>query len=404
MAEKERTSGDIVREQEPVLPTVNPDAQKSSKGLGFEIPSAVYVCVWISLSSSVILFNKWILDTLNFHYPVLLTTYHLIFSTIMTQILARYTTYLDGRKSVKMTGRVYLRAIVPIGVFFSLSLICSNLTYLYLSVAFIQMLKATTPVAVLLAGWALGVSSPNLKTFLNVSAIVIGVIIASIGEIKFDIIGFMYQMAGVAFEAIRLTMVQRLLSGSEFKMDPLVSLYYFAPVCAAINLVVAVFWELPKVSMTDVYNVGLFTFLLNGMVAFGLNVSVVMLIGKTSSLVLTLCGVLKDVLLVVASMLIWGTQVSGLQFFGYSIALIGMLYYKLGADQLKGYAAEAARQWSELGNTRPVLRKLILVGGVVTLIFLLFGGVAPRYAPDYVPNVNEIYSAAANKVSSFGTA
>ena len=40
-----------------------------------------------------------------------------------------------------MTGRVYLRAIVPIGIFFSLSLICGNQTYLYLSVAFIQMLK-----------------------------------------------------------------------------------------------------------------------------------------------------------------------------------------------------------------------------------------------------------------------
>ena len=40
-----------------------------------------------------------------------------------------------------MTGRVYLRAIVPIGFFFSLSLICGNKTYLYLSVAFIQMLK-----------------------------------------------------------------------------------------------------------------------------------------------------------------------------------------------------------------------------------------------------------------------
>ena len=59
----------------------------------------------------------------------------------MTQLLARYTTLLDGRKTVKMTGRVYLRAIVPIGFFFSLSLICGNLTYLYLSVAFIQMLK-----------------------------------------------------------------------------------------------------------------------------------------------------------------------------------------------------------------------------------------------------------------------
>ena len=59
----------------------------------------------------------------------------------MTQILARTTTLLDGRKKIKMTGRVYLRAIVPIGLFFSLSLICGNLTYLYLSVAFIQMLK-----------------------------------------------------------------------------------------------------------------------------------------------------------------------------------------------------------------------------------------------------------------------
>jgi hypothetical protein len=59
----------------------------------------------------------------------------------MTQILSRTTTMLDGRKKVKMTGRVYLRAIVPIGCFFSLSLICGNKTYLYLNVAFIQMLK-----------------------------------------------------------------------------------------------------------------------------------------------------------------------------------------------------------------------------------------------------------------------
>jgi hypothetical protein len=59
----------------------------------------------------------------------------------MTQFLARFTTILDSRKKVPMTGRVYLRAIVPIGLFFSLSLICGNLAYLYLSVAFIQMLK-----------------------------------------------------------------------------------------------------------------------------------------------------------------------------------------------------------------------------------------------------------------------
>ena len=57
--------------------------------------------------------------------------------------MSRTTTLLDGRKKVKMTGKVYLRAIVPIGVMFSMSLICGNLTYLYLSVSFIQMLKVS---------------------------------------------------------------------------------------------------------------------------------------------------------------------------------------------------------------------------------------------------------------------
>ena len=71
----------------------------------------------------------------------MLTTWHLVFATIMTQTLARTTTLLDARKNVKMTGHVYLRAIVPIGFLFSMSLIFGNLTYIYLSVAFIQMLK-----------------------------------------------------------------------------------------------------------------------------------------------------------------------------------------------------------------------------------------------------------------------
>ncbi|KAK3989816.1 triose-phosphate transporter family-domain-containing protein [Cladorrhinum sp. PSN332] len=379
--DKSRASGDSPRD---TLPTINPDVEKSQPPKSTLHP-AVYVSIWITLSSSVILFNKWILSTLQFEYPVILTTWHLTFATIMTQLLARYTTLLDGRKTVKMTGRVYLRAIVPIGFFFSLSLICGNLTYLYLSVAFIQMLKATTPVAVLISSWALGVSTPNLKVFLNVSVIVVGVVIASIGEIKFVWIGFIYQIFGIAFEALRLTMVQRLLSSAEYKMDPLVSLYYFAPVCAAMNFAVALFWEVPKISMDQIYDVGLFTLLLNGLCAFALNVSVVFLIGKTSSLVLTLCGVLKDVLLVVASMIIWGTQVSGLQFFGYSIALGGMVYYKLGFEAIKGYAGEAGRQWADFGNRRPILRRISIMLFAVMTLFVLLGGLAPSYAPGMDP-------------------
>ncbi|OCK74126.1 TPT-domain-containing protein [Lepidopterella palustris CBS 459.81] len=299
--------------------------------------SSIYITVWIVISSILILFNKWILHTAKFEFPLFLTTWHLVFATFMTQIMAQTTNRLDSRHKIPMTGRIYFRAIVPIGVFFSLSLICGNLAYLYLSVSFIQMLKATNAVATLLAMWAFGIAPRNLKTLVNVFFIVIGVAIASFGEIKFDITGFTYQVSGVIFEAIRLVMVQRLLSSAEFKMDPLVSLYYFAPACAIINGVATMIIELPRMTVQDIYHIGMLTLLANALVAFLLNVCVVILIGKTSVVALTLLGVLKNILLVVASMIIFLDPVTHLQFFGYSLALGGLVYYKLGGEKITAY-------------------------------------------------------------------
>ncbi|SMQ51494.1 unnamed protein product [Zymoseptoria tritici ST99CH_1A5] len=404
MSEKERQSGEQVdREDAPVLPTVNPSAEKSSEPSSSSggLHPAVYIATWISLSSSVIIFNKWILDTAGFRFPIVLTTWHLAFATLMTQLLARFTTVLDSRKKVPMTGKIYLRAIVPIGLMFSLSLICGNLTYLYLSVSFIQMLKATTPVAVLIASWVFGVAPVNLKTLGNVSFIVIGVMIASYGEINFVLIGFLFQIGGIVFEATRLVMVQRLLSSAEFKMDPLVSLYYFAPACAIMNGIVSLLVEIPKMTLADVEKVGYFTFLVNAMIAFLLNVSVVFLIGKTSSLVMTLSGVLKDILLVLASMLIFRDPVAPLQFFGYSIALGGLVYYKLGGEKLREHMGGLQRSWAEYGVQHPAARKIIVFIGVMVTLGLLLGGVSSSGALGDAYSAGAIASHAGEKLGSW---
>lgn len=135
-----------------------------------------------------------------------------------------------------------------------------------------------------MAGWVLGIDPVDFKKLGNVSFIVIGVVLASFGEINFVMIGFIYQLGGIIFEAVRICMVQRLLNGAEFKMDPLVSLYYFAPVCAVMNLTVALLWEVPRISMTEVYTVGISTFFANACCAFLLNVSVVFLVGAVRML------------------------------------------------------------------------------------------------------------------------
>lgn len=89
-------------------------------------------------------------------------------------------------------------------------------------------------------------------------------------------------------------------------------------------------------------------------------------------------------------MLIWGTQVSLTQFFGYTIALGGLLYYKLGADQIKQHIGQAGRSWGEFGQNRPVARKLLVAGLVIVTILLLLGGLGPTYAPEQTKNLKDM--------------
>ena len=97
---------------------------------------------------------------------------------------------------------------------------------------------------------------------------------------------------------------------------------------------------------------------------------------------MTLCGVLKDILLVAASIAIWGTPISALQYFGYSIALCGLVYYKLGGATIKAQFSEMGRAWAEYGAKHPALRKLIVFGSILLLLFIVLGGLAPTVGYD----------------------
>lgn len=103
--------------------------------------------------------------------------------------------------------------------------------------------------------------------------------IASVGEIRISWLGVWFQIAGLFFEAMRLVMIQVLLSDDGEKMDPLLSLYYYAPICGAMNIVTVYMTELDTFQMADFVRVGPSILLLNAMVAFGLNVASVFLVG-----------------------------------------------------------------------------------------------------------------------------
>jgi len=131
-------------------PLPSPASAASPKPAKTKLSATAIIPVWIVLSSSVIIYNNYLLTTLEFKYPVFIVTWHLTFAAIGTRVLQRTTRLLDGTKDIHMSKDMFVRSILPIGVLFSGSLILSNTAYLYLSVSYIQMLKVcfiiTTPI------------------------------------------------------------------------------------------------------------------------------------------------------------------------------------------------------------------------------------------------------------------
>ncbi|KAL0333912.1 UNVERIFIED_CONTAM: putative sugar phosphate/phosphate translocator [Sesamum angustifolium] len=287
--------------------------------------SYAYVAVWIFLSFMVIVYNKYILDPkmYNWPYPISLTMIHMAFCSSLAYILVRILKVVDP---VTMSWDLYVKSVIPIGLLYSLSLWLSNSAYIYLSVSFIQMLKALMPVAVYTIGVMFKKESFKSETMANMISISIGVAIAAYGEAKFDSMGVVLQLGAVAFEATRLVMIQILLTSRGISLNPITSLYYVAPCCLVFLFLPWVYVEYPILAEKS-------SFHLDSRSSSGPIILRIceprcfLLVGKTSALTMNVAGVVKDWLLIAFSWSVIKDTVTPVNLLGYALAFLGVGYY-----------------------------------------------------------------------------
>ncbi|KAH7546404.1 hypothetical protein FEM48_Zijuj01G0197100 [Ziziphus jujuba var. spinosa] len=309
--------------------------------------SYAYVSVWIFLSFTVIVYNKYILDRkmYNWPFPISLTMIHMAFCSSLAYLLVRVFKVVEP---VSMTRELYLKSVVPIGALYSLSLWFSNSAYIYLSVSFIQMLKALMPVAVYSIGVSFKKDSFKYDTMINMVSISLGVAIAAYGEAKFDLWGVFLQLCAVAFEATRLVLIQILLNAKGISLNPITSLYYVAPCCFVFLCVPWVLVEFPLLRDTSSFHFDFFIFGTNSFCAFALNLAVFLLVGKTSALTMNVAGVVKDWLLIAFSWSVIKDTVTPINLFGYGLAFLGVAYYN--HSKLQALKANEAQKKTQQAN------------------------------------------------------
>jgi drug/metabolite transporter (DMT)-like permease len=296
----------------------------------------------MALSGAVVLHNKYLLSTFNFHFPGIMTMMHMGYSFILSAILIKVFKVCE---LPALTAQQFLMNIMPVAALYAIMLTCSNYSYMYLSVAFIQMLKASLPVLVFTVSVIAGLMSFDYKILTSILVICFGIFFVTTGEVQLHWVGFFLQVTALIVEANRLCLIEILLKKKGITLNPLTTTFYVAPATCLCLFVGVMIFEVKEIStVVGMISASPLTFVLNCSLAFLLNLAVFLIIGNTSALTMNIAGIAKDVVVITASTFLYTTVLSGRSISGFVLAVIGVSCYNYFKFRLMQQAANAKHQ------------------------------------------------------------
>jgi len=281
---------------------------------------------YIALSGGLINFNKYLMNKQRFPHPMALTAMHMAASLVLCSLmlLVRPSAMPSVEACKGKMAKLY-KYLAPIGCLFAIMLYGSNRAYLYCSIAFLQFMKEANVVLVFTFSAMAGLQFFNRQRVVVIAWVILGSSLCVHGEMNFVFIGFMLQAVSQLAECARAVVAEIVLSGSEFKLDPLSYTFFMAPVCLVVLAIGNIItWDHSVITDLAVW----WPYLLpNACMAFCLNVMIAQVIKETSAVGFIITGVVKDIVLVVFSSAVFHDSITTVQWLSFSVTLSGVFFW-----------------------------------------------------------------------------
>ncbi|XRB24177.1 sugar phosphate transporter domain-containing protein [Pseudoscourfieldia marina] len=333
------------------------------------VARATTLAMWLLLSSAIILSNKELVGAHKFVHPMTLSAMGMA-ATAALAYTCKLAVYALARAAPKreMKGKpapeansVTSMLVVPLGFVSALTLYTGNAAYLYLSVGFVQMLKAFTPVLTMFLLWICELE--NITPRLAVATVVIaaGTAMAAKAEPRINLQGLAYMLTSMVGEAAKMVLTQSLLTktnGSKSSSTPKTATGWsyqqanryldtlgsssfvtsaFLGIGAHVYEADGLYRALPNLFLAKpMYTV------VKSSLAFFVNLSQLAALSLCGSLVLKVAGCVKSALLVYLGWLLFNEEVSAQGIFGYGVSLVGF-YFFTQAKQSAAVPPKAAK-------------------------------------------------------------
>ncbi|ORC92357.1 solute carrier family 35, member E3 [Trypanosoma theileri] len=266
-------------------------------------------------SITIVFINKWIFEDHDFRGSITLTLIHFVV-TFLGLLLSLACGVFEPK-------RISIIRVLPLSISFCGFVVLTNMSLLYNSVGFYQLIKVlTTPLLVVMETFIYR-QTFSTKIKLSLALICIGVAIATVTDSEVNLTGVV-----IALSALLVTCQYQIWVGTkqkELECDSCQLLFYQAPLSALLLVPIAYFVEGPKLiyPCSDTVMVILFS----GVVAFLVNISIFLVIGKTSPVTYNVLGHFKLCVILFFGYFFFGGDMNVKKLLGVILTLAGVFWY-----------------------------------------------------------------------------
>ncbi|KAI9188476.1 triose-phosphate transporter family-domain-containing protein, partial [Polychytrium aggregatum] len=291
---------------------------------------------WYITSLCLAIYNKFLLskDHYGFHFPLFTTMIHMMMQSVLSLLVV--TCILPSMKPTRLPSlRDYVLRVLPCSMATGLDIGLSNSSLQHITLTFYTMVKSASPVFVLLFAFLFGLEKPTWKLTLIILTIFVGILLTVLHETKFDALGYFFVQLATVLSGLRWALTQVLLEKESIGMsNPFAASVVLAPLMAislmAASMIVEGFGAVFASPFYAQFATALQTSLIlimGGVLAFVMVMFEFYLISHTSVVTFSIAGVFKEIITIIAGMVVFHDRLNAVNVIGLVISLLGIGMY-----------------------------------------------------------------------------
>ncbi|KAL1116850.1 hypothetical protein AAG570_005319 [Ranatra chinensis] len=263
----------------------------------------------------------------DFPYPMTVTMVQLVSITVYSGPLFN----LWGiRRFTNLGWPFYFKFLVPLALGKFMASVFTHVSIWKVPVSYVHTVKATMPLfTVVLSRFILG-EKQTFKVYMSLVPIILGVGIATMTELSFDLTGLLSALAATMQHSLQNIFSKKVLHDTG--VHHLRLLLVLGRLALLLFLPVWLFFDFTALMKEPIHILGpkyevLGLLVLDGLLSWLQNILAFSIISLVSSLTYAVASASKRVFVIAASLLVLGNPVTATNLFGMALAILGVLAY-----------------------------------------------------------------------------